>query len=412
MFRNYFKVATRNILKHKFYAVINVLGLAIGMTCCLLIFLYVQHELSYDSFHTKADRIYRVVTDIKTPTETLNIGVTSAPMPAYMRSDFPEVEDMVRLDDAGLLIQRGEQTFQEDESMFADSTFFRVFDFTLLRGNPHTALVAPFSIVLTEEAAKRYFGDEDPMGQRLRMEGEYDLTVTGVMQNVPENSNFTFDVLLSLSTRLEKLDADRGEQWGNFGYNPTCCYRSRLIRRQLESKLPAFLRNYISDEDRDEGMNYTLFLEPLTDVYFSDREAPQTGSLTNIKIFSVIAAFILLIAGINFTNLATARATERAKEVGIRKVVGAIRRQLTVQFLCESLLLSLLAFVIALLAGELLLPAFNQLAGKTVATQHFSECVLHPAVLRFGVGHWLARRFLSRPSALWFQVCGHPEGTV
>ena len=171
MFRNYFKVATRNLVKHKFYAIINVLGLAIGMTCCLLIFFYVQHELSYDTFHTKADRIYRVVTDIKTPTETLNIGVTSAPMPAYMKSDLPEVEDMVRLDDAGLLIQRSEQTFQEDESMFADSTFFQVFDFPLLRGNSNTALAAPFSIVLTEDAAKQYFGDEDPMGQRLRMEG-------------------------------------------------------------------------------------------------------------------------------------------------------------------------------------------------------------------------------------------------
>ena len=368
MFRNYLKVAIRNLVKHKFYGIINVLGLAIGMTCCLLIFLYVQHELSYDSFHTKKDRIYRVVTDIKTPTETLNINITSAPMAAYMKANFPEVEDMVRLDDARLLIQRGKQTFQEDESMFADSTFFQVFDFTLLRGNPNTALVAPFSIVLTEDAARKYFGSEDPMGQRLRMDGEYDLTVTGVMQNMPEKSNFTFDVLLSLSTRLEKLDPDRAEQWGNFGYESYVLLSEQTNASTLESKLSAFLRNYISNEDRDEGMTYTLFLEPLTDVYFSERGAPQTGNMTNIRIFSVIAVFILLIACINFMNLATARATERAKEVGIRKVVGAVRRQLTVQFLCESLLLSLLAFIIALLASELLLPAFNRLAGKTVAS--------------------------------------------
>lgn len=382
MFKNYLKVATRNLTKHRFYSIINVLGLAIGMTCCLLIFLYVRHELSYDRFHTKADRIYRVVTDIKTPTETMNIGVASAPMSAYMKTDFPEVEDMVRLDDAGLLIQRGEQTFQEDKSIFVDSTFFRVFDFPLLRGNPNTALVAPFSIVLTEDAAKRYFGDEDPMGQRLRMEGEYDLTVTGVMLNVPENSNFTFDILLSLSTRLEKLDPDRAEQWGNFGYESYVLLTEQANPAALESKLPAFLRNYISDQDRDEGMTYTLFLEPLSDVYFSERGAPQTGSLTNIKIFSVIAAFILLIACINFMNLATARATERAKEVGVRKVVGAMRRQLIGQFLCESLLLSVLAFVMAVLAGELLLPAFNQLAGKTVASSIFQ----HPYYLPlFGV---------------------------
>ncbi len=241
MFRNYFKVATRNLLKHKFYAIINVLGLAIGMTCCLLIFLYVRHELSYDTFHTKADRIYRVVTDIKTPTETLNIDITSAPMPAYMKADFPEVEDMVRLDDAGLLIQRGELTFQEDASMFADFTFFHVFDFPLLRGNPNTALVAPFSIVLTEDAAKKYFGNEDPMGQRLRMDGTYDLTVTGVMQNVPENSNFTFDILLSLSTRLEKLDPDRAEQWDNFGYQSYVLLSEKANPSALESKLQAFL---------------------------------------------------------------------------------------------------------------------------------------------------------------------------
>ncbi len=365
MLRSYFITAIRNLVKHRFYTLINVLGLAIGMTCCLLIFLYVQHELSYDQFHEKKDRIYRVVTDIKTPTETLNSWSTSAPMVAYMKADFPEVENMVRFDDAGLLIQRGEQTFQEDESMFADSTFFRVFDFPLLQGNPNTVLVAPFSIVLTEDAAERYFGDEDPLGQRLRMEGEHDLTVTGVMQNVPENSNFTFDILLSLSTRLEKLYPDRAEQWDSFGYGSYVLLAEGANPSTLESKLPAFLNNYVSEEDRDA---YTLFLEPLTDVYFSDRGAPQTGSLTNVKIFSVIAIFILLIACINFMNLATARATERAKEVGIRKVVGAVRGQLVGQFLCESLLLSLLAFALALLAGELLLPAFNQLSGKTVAT--------------------------------------------
>lgn len=373
MFRNYFKIATRNLVKHKFYAIINVLGLAIGMICCLLIFLYVRHELSYDTFHTKADRIYRVVTDIKTPTETINIGVTSAPMPAYMKTDFPEVENMVRLDDAQLLIQRDEQTFQEDKSMFADSTFFRVFDFPLLQGNPNTALVAPFSIVLTEDAAKRYFGDEDPMGQRLRMDGTYDLTVTGVMPNVPENSNFTFDVLLSLSTRLEKLTPGRNEQWGNFGYESYVLLSEQADPVSVERKLPDLLAKYTDNEVEDGDMKFQLFLEPLSDVYFSDRGAPKTGSLVNIKIFSVIAAFILLIACINFMNLATARATERAKEVGVRKVVGAMRRQLIGQFLCESLLLSILAFIIALLAGELLLPAFNQLAGKTVASSIFQN---------------------------------------
>ncbi len=373
MFRNYFKVATRNLVKHQFYSVINVLGLAIGMTCCVLIFLYVQHELSYDSFHAKKDRIYRVATDIKTPTETLNIGVTSAPMAAYMKSDFPEVEDMVRMDDAQFLLQAGDQTFEEDNAILVDSTFFKVFDFDLQQGNPSTALKTPFSIVLTEDAAKKYFGSRDPMGQQLLLEGEYNCTVTGMMDNVPANSNFTFDVLLSLSTELENLDSDRSEQWGNFGYESYVLLSESANPAELEGKLPALLENYISAEDRSEGMAYTLFLEPLTDVYFSDRGAPKTGSLTNVKIFSVIAIFILLIACINFMNLATARATERAKEVGIRKVVGAVRQQLIGQFLCESLLLSGLALAIALLAGELLLSPFNTLAGKVVATSIFQE---------------------------------------
>ncbi|MEM6841776.1 MAG: ABC transporter permease [Bacteroidota bacterium] len=386
MFRNYFKVATRNLVKHKFYAIINVLGLAIGMTCCLLIFLYVDHELSYDSFHSKADRIYRVVTDIKTPTETLNISTTSAPMAAYMKTDFPEVENMVRLDDARLLIQQGAQIFQEDESMFADSTFFQVFDFSLLQGNPNTALVAPFSIVLTKDAAKRYFGDKDPLGQRLRMEGEYDLTVTGVMQNIPENSNFTFDILLSLSTRLEKLYPEGSEQWGNFGYQSYVLLSEQANSIIAESKLPDLLAKYTDNEEEGVSMTYQLFLEPLSDTYFSERGAPKTGSLTNVKIFSVIAAFILLIACINFMNLATARATERAKEVGVRKAVGAIRQQLTIQFLCESLLLSVFAFIVALLFTELLIPAFNYLSGKVITTSIFQHLYYLPLFLAIALG--------------------------
>ncbi|MEM9674136.1 MAG: ABC transporter permease [Bacteroidota bacterium] len=373
MFRNYLKVAARNAVKHKFYATINVLGLAIGMTCCLLIFLYVSLELSYDSFHTKSDYIYRLVTDIKTPTETLNIGETSTPMAAYMKSDFPEVEDMVRIDEAQFLLQRGEEVFEEDNAMMADSTFFNVFNFSLLEGNPKTALKAPFSLVLTEDAAKKYFGNEDPIGQRLRMENEYDCTVTGVMENVPENSSFDFEMLVSMSSRLEEVAPGLNEHWGNFTNVAYVLLTEQADPKSLESKLPDFLSKYISDTDRDEGMNYTLFLEPLSEVYYSERGGFKVGSLTNVKIFSVIAVFILLIACINFMNLATARATERAKEVGVRKVVGAIRRQLTTQFLFESVSLSLIASLLAVLLSELLLPTFNQLAGKVVATSVFND---------------------------------------
>ncbi|WKN41479.1 ABC transporter permease [Tunicatimonas pelagia] len=378
MFRSYLKVTARNAVKHKFYATINVLGLAIGMTCCLLIFLYVNHELSYDNFHSKADRTYRVVVDIKTPTEIIYEKGTSSPMAAYMKTDFPEVENMVRIDDAAFLLQTDDKTFEEDEAMLVDSTFFDVFSFTLLQGNPKTALKEPFSIVLTEKGAQKYFGNEDPLGQQLLIEQEYNCTVTGVMRDIPKNSSFDAQVFLSLSSELEELNPTRSEQWGNFGYTSYVQLSEGADPKVLESKLPNFLSKYISEDNLNNGMNYTLFLEPLSKVYFSDRGGFIIGSLTNVRIFSAIAVFILLIACINFMNLATSRATERAKEVGIRKVAGAVRRQLTTQFLLESVLLSLTAFAIALLLGEVLLPTFNQLAGKTVADSVFQETYYLP----------------------------------
>ena len=193
------------------------------------------------------------------------------------------------------------------------------------------------------------------------------------MENVPEISSFDFEILISMSTRLEEFAPGLNEHWGNFTNVAYVLLTEQADPKELESKLPHFLSNYISEKDRGEGMNYTLFLEPLSEVYYSERGGFKVGSLTNVKIFSVIAIFILLIACINFMNLATARATERAKEVGIRKVVGAVRRQLTTQFLFESVLLSLIAFLLALLLGELLLPIFNQLAGKAVATSVFNN---------------------------------------
>lgn len=371
MFRNYLKVAFRNSVKHKFYATLNVLGLGIGMACCLLILMYVSHELSYDTFHSKADRIYRVVTDIKTPTETYNTASTSTPMAAAMKSDLSEVEDMVRLDGAQFLIQIEGNTFQEDDAMLADASFFQIFDFTLRRGDPQTALEAPFSIVLTEDAAQKYFGDEDPIGQRILLDNEYDATVTGVMENVPENASFNFEVLISMSSRLEVFAPELNEQWGNFTNIAYVLLAEQADPRALESRLPDFLGQYISEVDVEDGMDYTLLLESLQNVYYSERGGFQSGNMDNVRIFSVIAIFILLIACINFMNLATARATERAKEVGVRKVVGAVRNQLTSQFLFESVLLSLVAAVVAMLGSELLLPVFNQLAGKTVATSLF-----------------------------------------
>ncbi|MEX1240511.1 MAG: ABC transporter permease [Cyclobacteriaceae bacterium] len=388
MLRNYFKIAFRNLLSKKFYSAINILGLSIGMTCCMLIFLYVNHELSYDKFHSKADRIYRLVTDIKTPTETIKISITSAPMGAYLKKDFPEVEEVARMYHRSVLLQRDEHQYQEDQTLFADASFFDVFDFLVLRGNVRTALVDPFSVVITEDAAKKYFGEENPIGQSLRMEGSFDLTVTAVVRNVPSNSQVEFDFLISMSTLLEKLDPDRKEEWGNFGFYTFLLLPELTNPEALEDKFPAFMERHISGMREDE-MYYSLFLEPLRRVYlYTGRGGPVTGSLSNIYFFSIIAAFILLIACINFMNLATARAAERAKEVGIRKVNGALKRQLTIQFLSESILLSLFAFVLASIFTELLLPAFNELSGKIIDESIFYEhnYLLLLFLLALGVG--------------------------
>lgn len=389
MFKNYFKIAFRNLLNKKFYSAINILGLSIGMACCMLIFLYVSHELSYDSFHSKANRIYRLVTDIKTPTEIINISITSAPMGTYLKKDFPEVSEVARIDYSSVLLQKDDQQFQEDESLFADASFFEVFDFPLLRGNASTALAEPFNVVLTEDAAKKYFGKQDPIGQSLRMDGNHDVTVTGVVGNVPSNSQIQFSMLISMSTLTEKLNPGMEEEWGNFGFYTFLLLSEPTNPTALEAKIPAFMEQHIGPFMKEYNMHYSLFLEPLRSVYLhSDRGGEVTGNLANIYIFSIIAGFILLIACINFMNLATARATERAKEVGIRKVIGAMRRQLTLQFLSESILLSLIAFVLASLFCELLLPAFNQLSGKIITESIFqnSAYLLLLFLLALGVG--------------------------
>ncbi|GAA0532902.1 ABC transporter permease [Chitinophaga japonensis] len=374
MFRNYLKIAWRNIVKHRFYSAINIFGLTVGMTCCFLIFMFVRFELSYDTFHRKADQIYRVSTDVKTPTELIRAAITSAPMGPAMKADFPEVLNMVRVNAASWLIQQGDNKYQEDKVLLADSSFFDVFSFRLLKGNAASALRAPFSIVLTERAAHKYFGDADPMGKSLLIEGEYSATVTGIMKDVPANSQLDFDMLASMSTLTKALQPGIDEQWGNFGMGTYVVLPPGADPMQLERKLPAFMESHIGDMMKRGSMYYTLRLEKLTDVYLhSTREAPVKGNLSNIYIFAVVAAFILFIAIFNFVNLATAKATERAKEVGVRKSIGAFTSQLTLQFLCETILLSLLAFVLSLVCCQLLLPAFNALVGKEIRTYVFDR---------------------------------------
>lgn len=353
MLRNYIKIAWRNLQKSKMFSIINILGLTIGMTCCLLIYMYVKHELSYDTFHTKANQIYRLGTDVKTPTEVIKADITSAPMGPNLKEDFPEVLEMTRLQSSGLLINKAEQTFQEDNVMFADASVFDVLSFPLLEGNPKTALAEPFSLVLSETQARKYFGNESPIGKRLLIEGEHDAKVTGVMADVPSNSHLQFDLLISM-TSMEAFRENYEEQWGNFGYYTYLLLPPNHQYQELVEKMPAFMEKHNGEAMDEDEMYYNLVLEPLDEVYLhSDREFSSTGgNRENVYIFSFIALFILLIACINFMNLSTARSADRAKEVGTRKTVGAGKGQLISQFLGESILLSLSAFFLAFLLTD------------------------------------------------------------
>ncbi|MCF0061028.1 ABC transporter permease [Dyadobacter chenwenxiniae] len=370
MFRNYFKIAIRNLWKHKVFSFINIMGLTVGMSACFLIFLYVNFELSYDAFNTKADRIYRLVTDIKTPSETINAGITSWAFAPSIKSDFPEVEAFTRVSGGSFLVRKGDIKFQEEKTVFADSTLFQVFDFKLIKGDPKTALKDQLSIVFTEKAAKKYFGDADPVGQTLLLSGEgLPAKVTGVMKDIPENSQIKGDMFVSMTTMTQRFNKGLDDQWGNFGATTYLLLAPGTAKAALENKFPAFLERRAGKTMKESQMYYKLFLEPLRDVYLkSTRDVAESGSMNNVYVFSVVAIFILLIACINFVNLTTARSVERAKEVGIRKVVGAPKMLVARQFISESILLCLIAFVFAVVLSTALIPLFNNLSGKVIST--------------------------------------------
>jgi len=375
MIRNYIKIALRNLWRHRGFSFINITGLSIGITACFFIFIYVAFELSYDNFHTKADRIYRLVTDIKTPSETINTSSTSWAFAPDIKADLPEVEAFVRTSGGSFLVRRGDVKFQEENSMFADSTFFKVFDFKLVKGDPRTALTAPATIVFTESTAKKYFGSADPIGKTVLITGDaIPATVTGVMKDFPGNSQIKADMIISMTSLTQKFNKGIDGQWGNFGATTYLLLKPGTSPKALESKMPAFLQSRDGDGMKKSQMSYTLMLEPLKSTYlYSKRGGQEVGSISNVYIFSIVAVFILLIACINFVNLTTARSVERAKEVGIRKVVGAEKSQLASQFIGESVVLCIIAFLLTLGIAALLLPAFNQLAGKTVSSGIFSN---------------------------------------
>ena len=369
MLRNYLKIAYRNLLRHKGYTAINVVGLAVGLAACLVIARYVQFERSFDRFHEKADRIYRLVTEREG--EAGATARTSGPIAPLLTEALPEVVQAVRFNQESFFVARGDVGFQEDGLYFADSTVFDVFSFSLLRGNPETALRAPFSIVLTEHVARKYFGDADPMGQTLTVADEAEVTVRGILADVPAGSHLQFDALVSMTT-AEVLPGTSWllENWYSGAFHTYLLLASEEAAASVADKLSGFVQRRAPGDLLAQEPDYALALEPLTDVYLHSARAEQigpTGDAEQLALFALIGAFILVIACINFTNLATARSADRAREVGVRKLVGAGRPQLAVQFLAESVLLIGVAMVLATALAQGLLPLVSELSGKPLA---------------------------------------------
>ncbi|MCH8959901.1 MAG: ABC transporter permease, partial [Bacteroidetes bacterium] len=374
MIKNYLKISLRNLQKHKGYAFINIFGLAIGLACCLLIVLFVRDELSYDRFHEKADRTYRIVRQER----DLAPSVTPSALlgPALMET-YPEVEHATRLIRSWFapLVSRDEDGFYEDRIFFTDAEFFNVFDFRLVRGDPDTVLSEPFSILLTETMARKYFGDEDPLGQTLTLNASHVFTVTGLLENPPRTTHFTFDFLASIESLPEVTGrANMLETWGLGSFPTYVVLPEGYDPAALDEKLAGFA---------PPQFQVRYFLQPLTEIHLASAyrgEIEPNSDVRYVWMLSGIALIILLLACINYTNLATARFTRRAREVGIRKVVGAHRRQLIAQFLGESVLLSMMALLVALA-----LPWFNDFAGKALSLDFVRHWWYVPAAFGLAV---------------------------
>lgn len=381
MLRNYIKIALRNLWRQKLYAGINILGLATGISCCLFIMLYVWYEHSYDLFHEKSDRIYRLAVQYQLPGRTFDNSLSSPPMATALLNDYPEdVVTAVRFHHSGSnqLVSHGtDKQFYEDRFSYADTSVFSVFTFPLLKGNPKTALTEPYSVVITERIAQKYFGTEDPIGKALTLDHEYIYTVTGVMENLPANSHMAFDFLASFAS-LEAIMGDQLERWT---FNPFYTYVLLPPDSDVQSfnaKLAAMIDNHIGEQLDTRNWKLKAFLQPLSKVHLHplENDYASQGDIRNLHGFSVIALLILLIACINFMNLSTARTAKRAKEIGMRKALGAYRSQLARQFLSESLLTTGFAMFVAVLLVVLLLPVFSVVSGKPLSINHISIPVL------------------------------------
>ena len=379
MIKNYLVLAFRNLVKDKFYSLINILGLTIGVTCGMLLFLYVSDELSYDRYHQKASRIYRIVSYIREPDKINKWTSTQPPLVKTLKQDYPFVESYVRFFGNGRTMFRlGEQRFYEEDVYSTDSTVFDVFTYKFLEGDSKVALDEPGSVVLTEKVARRFFGNGKAVGQVLRTDDTTSYKVTGVIEDVPKNSHLTFNALLSLNANQRNADG-----WGGFYINSYLLLSKNADVSKLEAGFPGLYEKYMSSIFKRMGIHITYQLQPLTSIHlYSKFDGETNGDIGYVYTFSAIAFFMLLIASINYMNLATAQSARRAKEVGLRKVMGSMKGALVAQFLTESVLLAFISLLSSFILVAALLAFFNQVSGKQIGYME----LLSPTFILIGLG--------------------------
>lgn len=420
MLRNYLKIAWRSLWKNKTASVINIIGLSIGLGCCLIMILYMNHELSYDKFHAKGDRIVRVIMEYSFDGGEVSKGnFTSSKVAPSFKKNFPEVIEGVRMEaDGDRLVKYGTKLFNEKKFLFADPSFFKVFSFRLIKGNPNDALNTPNAVVITRSAAEKYFGTEDPMGKVLQVGSSgRNYIITGITENCPSNSQIKFDFLASFSS----LGPAQEETYFNANYTTYLLLRNPSSISTLESKIGPFMKREMSG-DKGTYINYEL--EPFLRVHlYSPYDGFEPNSnIIYIYIIAGIALLVLIIACFTFINLSTARSIDRAKEVGIRKVSGAFRGQIFLQFIIESFLITTASLLLSFLLVHSFLPAFNQLSGKSLLPSEMFQpeiiiiALLLDVIITFVAGSYpamvlskfipvkvLKSGYRSSPSGLWLR---------
>ncbi|WP_435353046.1 ABC transporter permease [Emticicia sp. SJ17W-69] len=398
MLRNYIKIAFRNLLKNKAFTAINIFGLAIGIATCLIILLFVQDELSYDRFNEKADRIVRIIFKANINGGKINEANVMPPTAQTLKNDYPEVQDATRLRTFGKpRVILGEKIINDATLAYADSNFFNVFSIPFLKGNPKTALNQPNFLVLSKKTAERFFGNADPIGKTIYFKkGEnVPFKITGVFDDIPHNSHFHFDMFGSMASDSEA----KSSSWMSSNYFTYLVLPDGYDYKKLEAKLPQMVEKHMGPEIlqamgmsiqqfRAKGNQLGFALQKLTDIHFnssSTGEIEPGGDKMYVYIFGIIALFMLLIACINFMNLSTAGASKRAKEVGVRKVMGSAKLELVGQFLLESIILTAFALILALILVQIFLPAFNDISGKTLSLDFTANPQIILFLLLFGL---------------------------